>query len=145
MQKRSEICQERWEASENRDVIMEAFLEQLKGYRHLINKQQLKTLRGQALFYWGDAMNIYKTRKWLRTRERVLRRDEYMCRECRRYGKSTPATTVHHIYPIEQYPEWRLMSWNLISLCHECHNKMHDRNTGELSELGKRWVERVYR
>jgi hypothetical protein len=30
-------------------VIMEAFLEQLKGYRHLINKQQLKTLRGQAL------------------------------------------------------------------------------------------------
>ena len=28
---------------------MEAFLEQLKGYRHLINKQQLKTLRGQAL------------------------------------------------------------------------------------------------
>jgi len=30
-------------------VIMEEFLEQLKGYRHLINKQQLKTLRGQAL------------------------------------------------------------------------------------------------
>ena len=24
-------------------------MEQLKGYRHLINKQQLKTLRGQAL------------------------------------------------------------------------------------------------
>lgn len=30
-------------------MIMETFLEQLKGYRHLINKQQLKTLRGQAL------------------------------------------------------------------------------------------------
>lgn len=28
---------------------MKAFLEQLKDYRHLINKQQLKTLRGQAL------------------------------------------------------------------------------------------------
>ena len=28
---------------------MKAFLELLKGYRHLINKQQLKTLRGQAL------------------------------------------------------------------------------------------------
>ena len=28
---------------------MKAFLALLKGYRHLINKQQLKTLRGQAL------------------------------------------------------------------------------------------------
>lgn len=30
-------------------MIMKAFLALLKGYRHLINKQQLKTLRGQAL------------------------------------------------------------------------------------------------
>ena len=145
MQKRSEICQERWEASENRDVIMEAFLEQLKGYRHLINKQQLKTFRGQALFYWGDDMNIYKTRKWLRTRERVLRRDEYMCRECRRYGRTTPATTVHHILPLEQRPDLKLNSQNLISLCNECHNQMHDRNTNELTEKGLQWVERIYK
>jgi hypothetical protein len=39
---------------------MEAFLEQLKCYRHLINKQQLKTLRGQAL-----AGNVEGARKGL--------------------------------------------------------------------------------
>ena len=85
----------------------------------------------------------YKDGRWKRKRKVILKRDDYLCRECKRYGRTTPATTVHHIYPAEQYPEWRLMSWNLISLCHECHNKMHDRNTGELSELGRRWVERV--
>ena len=90
-----------------------------------------------------DAVNIYKTRKWLRTRERVLRRDEYMCRECRRYGRTTPATTVHHIYPLEQYPEWKWATWNMLSLCDACHNKMHNRETGELSELGKQWTDRT--
>ena len=90
-------------------------------------------------------MNFYKTARWKSKREKVLRRDEYLCRECKRYGKTTAAATVHHINPAEQYPEWRLANWNMISLCLECHNKMHDRNTGELSELGKRWVERVYR
>ena len=122
---------------------MEAFLEQLKGYRHLINKQQLKTFRGQALFYWGDAMNIYKTRKWQRLRGRTLRRDEYICRECKRYGRTAQATTVHHIYPVEQYPEWKWATWNILSLCDACHNKMHNRETGELSELGKQWTDRT--
>ena len=88
-------------------------------------------------------MNLYKTAKWKSKREKILRRDEYMCRECKRYGKTTAATTVHHIYPVEQYPEWRLMSWNLISLCHECHNKMHDRDSGKLTDLGQSWADRT--
>lgn len=88
-------------------------------------------------------MSFYKSKKWKEKRKAMLRRDEYLCRECRRYGKSTSATTVHHIIPIDQRPDLALASRNLISLCEACHNKMHDRNTGELSELGKRWVERV--
>ncbi len=86
---------------------------------------------------------LYKTQKWQRLRERVLRRDEYMCRECRRYGRTTPATTVHHIYPVEEHPEWKLASWNLISLCISCHDAMHDRNTGELTALGQSWADRI--
>lgn len=97
----------------------------------------------RAFSFWGDDMNLYKTQKWQRQRERVLRRDEYLCRECRRYGRTTPATTVHHIYPLEQYPEWKLASWNMISLCHECHNKMHDRDNGALTALGQSWTDRV--
>ena len=88
-------------------------------------------------------MNFYKTAKWKAKREKILRRDEYICRECRRYGKTTPATTVHHIYPLEQRPELGLVSDNLISLCNDHHEKMHDRVNGELSALGMEWAERI--
>lgn len=88
-------------------------------------------------------MNFYKTRRWINKRKKILRRDEYLCRECRRYGRTTPATTVHHIRPFEQHPELALASTNLISLCNECHNAMHDRETGRLTNKGMAWVERI--
>lgn len=90
-----------------------------------------------------DMKSFYKSKAWQRKRENVLRRDEYMCRECRRYGRTTPAATVHHINPVEQHPEWRLASWNLISLCAACHDKMHDRTTGALTALGQSWADRI--
>lgn len=88
-------------------------------------------------------MSFYKTTKWKNKREKILRRDEYLCRECKRYGKATAATTVHHVHPLEHRPEWALLSWNLIGLCNSCHDAMHDRTTGELTDLGQAWVERV--
>lgn len=91
----------------------------------------------------SGAMNFYKTVKWTRKRRVILRRDGYMCRECKRFGRATEATTVHHINPIETNPELALVNWNLISLCNECHEAMHNRVTGELTEKGRRWVERV--
>ena len=88
-------------------------------------------------------MSFHKSKKWKEKRKAILRRDEYLCRECRRYGRTRLATTVHHIIPIDQRPDLALASKNLISLCTECHNKMHDRDSGELTELGKRWAEKV--
>ena len=87
--------------------------------------------------------SFYKSQKWKHKRDRVLRRDEYLCRECKRYGKSTAATTVHHCNPLEQYPELALVNNNLISLCGECHDKMHDRTTGTLTDNGAEWVKRI--
>ena len=90
----------------------------------------------------GDAINFYKTRKWKRKREVILRRDNYQCRQCKRYGRITPANTVHHIHPIEVRPELALVSDNLISLCEGCHGRMHDRTTNKLTDLGLQWVAR---
>ena len=87
-------------------------------------------------------VTFYKTRKWKRKRQVILRRDDYQCKESSRYGKTEPATTVHHIYPIEKFPELALVDWNLISLTDKMHNAMHDRLTNELTELGKQWQER---
>lgn len=86
---------------------------------------------------------LYKSAKWKRKRTKILRRDEYMCQESKRYGKTEPATTVHHIYPVEFYPELALTDWNLVSLSDKQHNAMHDRTTHEITELGRQWQERV--
>lgn len=82
----------------------------------------------------------YKSKKWERKRQAILRRDNYLCRECKRYGKTTSANTVHHIMPVEMSSELVYDNNNLISLCNSCHNGMHYRETRELTTKGLRWV-----
>lgn len=88
---------------------------------------------------------FYRTPRWRRKRENILKRDEYKCKQCSRYGKTTEATTVHHVIPIETAPEHKLTNVNLMSLCSSCHGKMHDKLRGTLSELGRETLERVVR
>ena len=86
---------------------------------------------------------FHKTKAWERKRECVLKRDQYLCQECKRYGKTRAANIVHHIYPLKLRPEYKLLNINLISLCSKCHNEMHDRVTDELTNKGLHWVERI--
>ena len=59
-----------------------------------------------------------------------------MCQISKRYGKAVPAEVVHHIYPVDEYPEYAYSPWNLISLSRQAHNRLHDRVTGALTEEG---------
>lgn len=70
-------------------------------------------------------MDFYRTQKWKNKRERILRRDGYLCRECKRYGKLVPATEVHHVKHADEYPELIWEDSNLVSLCKACHNAKH--------------------
>jgi len=81
----------------------------------------------------------YSSRKWKRKREVVLKLHEYLCQESKRFGKRVQATTVHHIYPAEFYPEIAWENWNLLPLTDANHNAMHDRDTHEITELGRYW------
>ena len=85
----------------------------------------------------------YKTKRWERLRLKILRRDRYRCRESARYGLDVEATTVHHCWPVEAYPEYAWAAWNLVSLSAKAHNAMHDRDTHQLTDLGKAWQRRV--
>lgn len=85
----------------------------------------------------------YKTKRWRNLRESILRRDGYQCREAARYGISAEATTVHHVWPVEDYPEYAWAPWNLISLSRANHNAMHDRDRDVLTDLGERWRRRT--
>ena len=79
----------------------------------------------------------YKSEKWRRVRRMVLQLDGYKCQIAKRYGRTEEATIVHHIYPADEYPEYRYCIWNLISVSAASHNKLENRNTGELTEFGK--------
>ncbi|KJZ83230.1 MULTISPECIES: HNH endonuclease [Clostridium] len=91
------------------------------------------------------AKDFYKSKRWKAKRINILKRDNYLCQECKRYGKTTGATTVHHVKPLEHNLELRLDNNNLVSLCSKCHDKMHDRTNNELTNLGKKLIERRYR
>lgn len=75
-------------------------------------------------------VEFYKTSKWKHKRLAVLRRDGYLCQNCKRYGRLTPATTVHHIQHLEDRPDLALDAKNLISLCAACHDKAHPEKGG---------------
>ena len=78
----------------------------------------------------------YQGSKWKKKRKRILRMDGYVDQVLKRYGKIEAATVVHHIYPAEEYPEWAWEDWNLISVSLATHNRLENRNTGELTKEG---------
>ena len=66
------------------------------------------------------------------TRRRALRAKKIqadpLCEECLRQGRTTPATVVDHIEPINRGGE--ALAWdNLQSLCASCHNKKSGRES----------------
>lgn len=81
--------------------------------------------------------SFYKSKDWERIRASVLIRDKYMCQGCKAAGKMENAQCVHHIFPLQIYPEYAKERWNLISLCNKCHEEMHNRFTDELSKKGE--------
>lgn len=89
--------------------------------------------------------SFYKSKRWKRLRGRILSRDGYQCQEAKRYGKMVAANTVHHVFPLADWPQYKWEPWNLISLSNEAHNQMHDRNTGALTDKGLELLRRTAR
>jgi 5-methylcytosine-specific restriction endonuclease McrA len=85
----------------------------------------------------------YYGTKWKEKRKKILRRDKYRCQVYAMYGRNVEANTVHHIYSTREYPEYAWCDWNLISVSLEGHNKLENRKTGELTDLGKALRERT--
>ena len=79
---------------------------------------------------WTDTDEFYRSARWQRLRAQVLRRDKYLCQECKRYGRMRPAQMVHHIKHLDEYPELAYDPKNLQSLCLQCHNKKHPEKGG---------------
>jgi len=79
-----------------------------------------------AFYNWGP---------WVRKRQEVLRMDKGECQMCKAKKIYTKANTVHHVCYVRKYPHLALDIWytesgerkrNLISLCHSCHEEIHN-------------------
>lgn len=64
----------------------------------------------------------YKSEKWRRKRDYVLKRDSYLCQMC----LTNRAIDVHHTTYIHFGNE---LTSELISVCRGCHNVIHDKET----------------
>lgn len=78
----------------------------------------------------------YHSKDWHRKRAVALKRDNYQCQLSKRDGLIVEADTVHHIFPVKDYPQYAMCIWNLISLSKAAHNMLHERDTDELTEEG---------
>lgn len=91
-----------------------------------------------------EELKFYKSSKWQRKREEILKLDHYECQRCKHNGKYkdvkgvksyTRAKLVHHDYRYKEYPQYALMHYvngnrNLYSLCQSCHEIEHEDERG---------------
>ena len=81
---------------------------------------------------------LYNTKAWQRMRASILARDNHICQYCLEDGTLTPATTVHHIKFLDKYPELGMETDNLISVCTDCHARIHRRRKPKHKRVKRR-------
>ncbi|MDL2318211.1 HNH endonuclease [Eubacteriales bacterium OttesenSCG-928-A19] len=84
---------------------------------------------------------FYKTTAWKHLRKHVLAMDHHECTACKARGKHTRANHVHHVNHVKDRPELALSIYyedergkqqrQLVSLCHECHERAHGHRVKE--------------
>lgn len=78
--------------------------------------------------------SFYHSKEWQVVRRQVLDRDHYLCQVCKRAGRITPASTVHHITPVRVDYSKRLDPANLETICPACHNAEHRERAQSLKD-----------
>jgi 5-methylcytosine-specific restriction endonuclease McrA len=68
---------------------------------------------------------FYHSGAWLSKRKEILKRDNNECQKCKRKGRYSKATCVHHIKHLKDREDLALVDSNLLSLCDCCHNEEH--------------------
>lgn len=88
------------------------------------------------------AKDFYQSQAWKKRREAYLKEKGWLCEECLKRGRYTPADTVHHIIPLS--PEnisntmITLSGENLEAVCRDCHAEKHKRaKRYKIDEFGR--------
>ena len=73
--------------------------------------------------------SFYQSKEWKVLRATKFYDSNGICEMCLKDGIINEAREIHHIVPITRDWSKRLEYNNLISLCSNCHNKIHDRQS----------------
>lgn len=98
----------------------------VSGLRAMIHEGQIYVDIG--LFEWERTSRNRESKSYREWRDSVYARDDYTCQEC---GKKGGTLNAHHIKPYALYPKLRTNLKNGITLCVECHKKLHERKRGD--------------
>ena len=72
------------------------------------------------LGFYGYDLGVARSPKWSKMRKAYLKKFSN-CAVCNRKGKLLKANQVHHIFPVNAFPELELIESNYITLCRRDH------------------------
>lgn len=82
-------------------------------------------------FIWSE--------QWRHKSHSILRRDGYIDQYIlKTTGRTIPAEVVHHILPREDFPQYAMEDWNLISLSRKTHDRIIHTIKGKLTNEGRK-------
>ena len=92
----------------------------------------------------GEARRFYLSGMWRRKRAEVLSLDRHECQLHKQRGQYRKATMVHHVNELKHRPELALSIWhedkrNLLSLCNDCHEEVHNHRQEVKEPLTQEW------
>jgi len=66
--------------------------------------------------------------RWQKKRLEIMQRDGFACLHC---GDEQTTLNVHHSYYIKSRMPWEYPNFSLLTLCKNCHKRMHEREGGD--------------
>ena len=84
----------------------------------------------------GCEENFYNDRYWRSLSQAVIAEHHGECVMCKYAKRLRPATLVHHVRHLKEYPELAysrtytaegVEHMQLMPLCHDCHERIHER------------------
>lgn len=72
-----------------------------------------------------DIVSFYNSKTWKIIRDLVKSRDNNLCLLCLEKDRISVCNVIHHVVEVREEWDKRLDKDNCISLCHDCHNKVH--------------------